>query len=543
MALIIEQRFQLGRFHATRWNQNPFEDRHGEWPPSPWRLLRALAARWFQYSRETGDEDATKRDDLLQRLASEVPTFVLPPSTWRGEPAPRQYHKTEVGWTDASAKAAAVRKPKSTLTVDHFRAVAPEEGVLWRWSSLDLTAEQRSLLNALLTRTLYFGRAEAWCTFRVTDDTPVVASCELSATDRTGSPVLVPDPNVPLNIDLLLASTDDAAFKGRQIPPGTQWFYARLPRVPPTKAKPKLPNKRPHPVQLIQFAVGGRVYPPLAQWVRVTERFRGTVLRHATRIVTDGAVQFFSDLWKKGDEKHRAWRDEIKLLSGKDGEGKPLKDHQHSFFGLWPDENGQPTRLIVWRVTPFNPIEVRAILNASDEELSWRFPNRLTSQAEANSRDEWRVRLVPLPTEVAPLPGMIGSRIESTCWESLVPFVPPNRNRFRSGGRLRATETATALLRSGVDEWLKLRGINATINRIEVLNDSVTSAPSQNSDPEATDWVITHETANQRAARLEQRQRRVRPAYRYRITFSKPVHAPICVGHSVHFGLGLFVPQ
>ncbi len=53
MPLILEQSFPLGRFHATRWNQNPFEDPYGEWPPSSWRLLRALAARWFQYSRET----------------------------------------------------------------------------------------------------------------------------------------------------------------------------------------------------------------------------------------------------------------------------------------------------------------------------------------------------------------------------------------------------------------------------------------------------------------------------------------------------------
>ncbi len=39
MPLILEQSFPLGRFHATRWNQNPFEDPYGEWPPSPWRLL------------------------------------------------------------------------------------------------------------------------------------------------------------------------------------------------------------------------------------------------------------------------------------------------------------------------------------------------------------------------------------------------------------------------------------------------------------------------------------------------------------------------
>lgn len=543
MALVIEQRFPHGRFNATRWNQNPFEDRHGEWPPSPWRLLRALAARWFQYSRETGDDDAAMRDDLLQRLASEVPSFVLPSSTWRGEPAPRQYHKTEVAWTDAAAKAAAVRKPKSTLTVDHFRAVAPGESIVWSWPTLELSDEQRGLLNALLVRTLYFGRAEAWCQFQLTDDAPASPCCELSATDRNGSPVLVPDPSIPLNIGLLLASTDDAALNGRQIPPGTQWYYARLPKVPATKARPALPSKQSQPVQLIQFAIGGRVYPPLSQWVRVTERFRGTVLKHATRIVTNGAIAFFGDLWKKNDEQHMQWRDELKLLSGKDGDGQPLKNHQHAFFGLWPDENGQPTRLIVWRLTPFSNDEVKAILKASEEELSWRFPSRRQQRDEASRDDEWRIRFVPLPHEVAPLAGMIGSTIESKCWESLVPFVPPNRNRFRSSGRLRSTETATALLRDGLNEWLKLRGIDATIEQIEVVNDNLAAGPPEDADPEASDWVITHEASNQRAARLDQRQRRLRPAFCYRITFSQPIHGPICIGHSGHFGLGAFDPR
>src|SRR5713226_7278794 len=84
MSLVLEQSFPLGRFHATRWNQNPFEDPYGEWPPSPWRLLRALAARWFQYGRETGDTDDTLRNRILTKLAQEVPCFRLPENTWRG---------------------------------------------------------------------------------------------------------------------------------------------------------------------------------------------------------------------------------------------------------------------------------------------------------------------------------------------------------------------------------------------------------------------------------------------------------------------------
>jgi hypothetical protein len=543
MPVVIKQQFPGGRFNATRWNQNPFEDRHGEWPPSPWRLLRALAARWFQYSRETGDEDATKRDDLLRLLASEVPSFIVPTSTWRSNPTPRQYHKTEVAWTDAGAKAAAVRKPKLTLTVDHFRAVAPSDSVIWRWPTLQLTGEQHTLLNALLIRILYFGRAEAWCRLCIGDDVAPGPYCELSATDRTGSPVLVPDPRVPLNIEFLLAASDDAAFNGRQIPQGTQWYYARLPKVPAPRSKTTSQNKLIRPVSLIQFAVGGRVYPPVAQWVRVAERFRGTVLKHATRILTGGNVDYFGDLWTKNDSEFKEWRDQLKLLSGKDGEGVPLKNHQHAFFGLWPDENGQPTRFIVWRLLPFVSFEVEAILRAAEEVLSWRFSGRRAASGQSNLDDEWRIRFVALPSEVAPLPGMIGSEFQSSGWESHVPFVPPNRRRFRSRGRLRASENASSLLRKGLIEWLKLRGIHSQIEQIEVISDVSSFPPPKDADPEASDWVITHETSNERSIRIEQGGRRVRPAFRYRIKFKEPVSGPISVGHSCHYGLGIFIPK
>jgi len=96
VAVWIEQRFWMGRFHATRWKQNPFEDWYGEWPPSPWRLLRALAARWFQYSRETGDIDESKRRQLLIALASELPEYHLPTFVWRG-PAIKQYQPVSIG--------------------------------------------------------------------------------------------------------------------------------------------------------------------------------------------------------------------------------------------------------------------------------------------------------------------------------------------------------------------------------------------------------------------------------------------------------------
>jgi CRISPR-associated protein Csb2 len=55
-------------------------------------------------------------------------------------------------------------------------------------------------------------------------------------------------------------------------------------------------------------------------------------------------------------------------------------------------------------------------------------------------------------------------------------------------------------------------------------------------------WVSIHETRAERLARRDERARAVRPGYRFRIVFPEPVLGPICLGHSAHFGLGLFVP-
>lgn len=163
MPLVIEQHFPLGRFHATRWNQSPFEDPFGEWPPSPWRFLRALAARSFQYERETGDLPPS-RDRLLNALAQSPPSFYLPPTSGRG-PALKQYQPTAVAWTDANKKKAAYMTPKTTLIPDHYRVLPEDDPVVWIWSELDLDAACLELLDGLLERTLYFGgrRASAEC--------------------------------------------------------------------------------------------------------------------------------------------------------------------------------------------------------------------------------------------------------------------------------------------------------------------------------------------------------------------------------------------
>ena len=227
MALIIAHRFPLGRFHATRWKQNPFGDPYDEWPPSPWRLLRTLAARWFQYARETGDVDEQQRDLLLQKLALSLPTFVLPHLTWRG-PAIKQYQPTGVDWTDKSKAAAGYKKPQTTLVEDHYRVLPPDEPLYWVWGQLDLDDSHLELLDHLLERTLYFGRAESFCHLRRVEHLPVGTHPNCCLTERGTEampPVLVPIPGIHCRLtrcwrQLTIKSTSEGG-RCHQERPGT----------------------------------------------------------------------------------------------------------------------------------------------------------------------------------------------------------------------------------------------------------------------------------------------------------------------------------
>lgn len=510
MPIILEQRFPLGRFNATRWNQNVFEDRHGEWPPSPWRLLRTLAARWFQYSRETGDEDEVTRDELLQQLASQPPTFHVPALTWRGEPSPRQYHKTGVEWTAKGKKDAAYKKAMTTLVPDHFRAIASDQSLYWIWDNVELSQKQLRLLDDLLNRIVYFGRAESFCRIRRVDQTCVIRpNCVPDPFAKDHSPVLVATPKMKLDLSILLASTDDRLLAGRTIPPGTTWLYAKLPQRPAIRPTQTHGWQLSDDKYVMQFAVGGRIFPPLAQWIRVTERFRGIALKQLALLLSNGRISRFADL-----PAHE--RPSFSLFSGKSSDGSPLKCHDHPYFAIYPDLHNQPTRLLCFRKTPFTAHEVTALLKAAEEVIHWQLRNR-----------EWSLRLVPLPFET-PIPAAVDPLSPGfSTWISETPFVAPgNRRRFRKNGRLRPGETPAKLL----EKLLAKEGYPQA--EIELV-----------SPVEFAEWVAIHVTHKERLARKESRGRSLRMGQRFRLKFAEPVSGPICLGHSSHFGLGLFAPE
>ena len=74
--IAISFKFLAGRYHATPWGRHVNEGAV-EWPPAPWRLLRALIATW---KRTLPDLPQEQVEPILRALAA-PPDFVLPPAS------------------------------------------------------------------------------------------------------------------------------------------------------------------------------------------------------------------------------------------------------------------------------------------------------------------------------------------------------------------------------------------------------------------------------------------------------------------------------
>lgn len=64
--LVIEVNLLSGRYHAHVWGEAQFGMAGPEWPPAPWRLLRAIAASWFQSDPRPFSE--SERNAILETL-------------------------------------------------------------------------------------------------------------------------------------------------------------------------------------------------------------------------------------------------------------------------------------------------------------------------------------------------------------------------------------------------------------------------------------------------------------------------------------------
>lgn len=150
-------RFPAGRYHATPWGSHVNEGAV-EWPPSPWRLLRAFLSVGFTKLHWEKDVPGAGQQ-LIYTLAGVLPVYRLP--------------RTDGGHCRHFMP---IRKGKGetrTKIFDTFYRLDPKDELLVHYP-VNLEEEQKTLLKNLLAHLNYLGRAESWVEARLLSEDVVV---------------------------------------------------------------------------------------------------------------------------------------------------------------------------------------------------------------------------------------------------------------------------------------------------------------------------------------------------------------------------------
>jgi len=400
--LRLEVDLLFNRYHATAWGRAANEGA-AEWPPSPWRLGRALVSAWHRMAPGVRPAESWM-DELLRAMAGPV-DFALP----RGVEAHTRHYMP---------LAVMPPKPTSSPVLDAFVSTAASRLVI-HFPTVDLPAGDARQLDGLLALVSYLGRAESQCIVTrvaptATADEPPVAVHPLSdEVPSSGDVVAVLCLSSDVDVRAVSESTAERRRRRLDSPPAGEWRPYVLPAGaldPPGRPRTSAPARRRAPT-VMRFALDGPALPPAVEAIRVADLFRAAALRRA-----DG---------------HGA--NVVALLRGRDPRnGTVLEGHRHCHY-LPTDEDGDGRldHVTVWCPDGL-PLEARAALDVHRLSSSWRLEAPVHAVLVGTFDDAATELERFAPTRA------------STSWVSHTPFIAPRHPRRRGG-----------MLREAVDDQLR----------------------------------------------------------------------------------------
>lgn len=522
----LEFRFPGGRYHATPWGHHVNEGLV-EWPPSPWRLVRAFIATAYT---KLGVTDPVPLEHPLRKLvaalAAQTPSYLAAPC-----PATHSRHYMPLGGKDG----------KTTLVLDTC-AVPGAEPLIVSWA-VELDEVCLELLNQIVGAMGYLGRAESWVEGRLIPATPDVPDDHRITPHQDG---MNRGPGWEQISLLAPTSADEYA---RLFEEFSRQVDAAHP-LPGGKKKPAtaLLNKRatalgPYPTDLFDcltrdtsfFQLHGWSQPPGSRRVlywRPSHSLNTAPIR-AVRSVADPkpveavllalasdtrrheVLPLLSRALPQAELLHRSLASKIgnglpvacPVLTGKDDAGMPLKGHQHlHIIPLNLDARG-PGRLdhfLLWAPMGINAEAQKVVLALRKTWTKGGEKPLFVTVAGMGSLKDFH----PLLSKQSLGPSRV--------WISRTPFIPPRFVKLRGANTVEGQARSELLSRFGVDA------------KVEILpKDEITQRHLH------------------RFVRLRRHQGKLPPQdcfYGLRLTFESDFQGPLALGYASHFGLGLFVP-
>ena len=549
MPLSLAFRFLAGRYHATPFGHHVNEGLI-EWPPSPWRLLRAFLSVGYTSGAWDGAGPPLAARSLIEKLSAELPRYFLPPAV-----GAHSRHYMPIGVLDGKRKV-----EKTTLVFDTWARVEDQELVA-TWDNIRLDDAELSILGVLVERLNYLGRSESWVEGRVMGDGEPKPENNCFPEHRGEMP------GRGWEQVALLAPTSASAFEAWRAAQ-LEEALADLPLPEGRRPAKTLLNKRakaaaPYPADLLDclqkdttwLRSHGWSRPPGSRrvfyWrlsdaisigapkartaIRSDQRVKGMLLSLTNASRNDHALPTVTRTLPQAELLHRA------LVGIATRHGAPPSE----ITGR--DENHQPLRRAHGHAH-INPLDLDGD-GRLDHILIWA-PNGLGAEAQAAIRAARKTPtkggIEPLRLAVAAtgdlhdlvrLPGIYGLRIAhiagcASIWQSLTPFVPPRHIKARGKNALEGQIRAE----------LHSRGFPepAAVHRLAPMprnrSDAAPASGAGGGKGKAT-W-------NQFRHFKLARQRGPEPpfacGYAIRLEFEHPVAGPLAIGYGSHFGLGLF---
>lgn len=485
--------FPAGRYHATPWDRHVNEGAVA-WPPEPWRILRALIATWHHKLKLRAEYSEATLEALIEALARDLPEYTLPAASHSHT---RHYMpQFAVG--------------KTSLILDAFTAVNRADPLGVVWPNVELSDDQRSLLDDLLAVMGYLGRAESWVEAKRIATAPN-ANCQPSDS---------------------AIDTDTGEIKGELVT-----LYAPLPPVEyqalrgrflvDKKAQKKLGDTLPETlldalsVDTSDLRKLGWSQPPAARkvsYLRPLDALRPKRVIQRTQVPATSAVNFIlsgkplprvEDTLRIGELMRIATMGQCKRIFGEDnippifsGHDLPKDNrHRHAFYLPWDsDDDGKLDRVLVYVPGGMSDAEQRALAKV---QRLWE-----------RGATEWRLVL-----EGSGNANVAAELTEScTIWESATPYLHP---------------------------W--------HIKKRLTVEDQIRRECRERNIPEPVAIEVFHEVDIGKGRTLRpihfhrfRRRRGLTQPDRVgsfqRLKFPEPVAGPLALGFGCHYGLGLFRP-
>jgi CRISPR-associated protein Csb2 len=506
MPVTIALQFPAGRYHATPWGRHVNEG-VAEWPPSPWRLLRALVAVWKRTLPQLPEPQVQR---ILEALTP-PPAFQLPPHKVAHT---RHY----MPWEKKGPQ-------DRTLVFDTFISLNRKDHLLIHWADVTLDESDRAVLVQLLENFTSLGRAEGWVTAELSD-APFDPNCVPVDDDPNPVAVLCADPASafaddhypkvkPKSIkdgkvaDFLFdcprwhLCLDTETIHQLRWPsvPGSCWVNYRRVAVA-VAAVPRRILERPRPT-VARFLLDGPVLPLITDTLQVAEAFRRAAMSRFNRNCqgrTDAAA--FERRDKPGTYASAT-------ISGKTPDGGMRPGHDHAFWLPTADNPADPSRIThitVLAAEGLGPAEISALNDlrtlklGGDDGLTLRV--QLTGLGAAADFSHWLFR-------------------RSAVWITETPFVGPAHVGRHSRDRdLLKAARRDLRRRTGPDADVPLERIEIvqaeTVGKLSHSYRRMRQRRSSAEPPRASCWLRLH--------------------------FAAPVARPTVFGYASHYGMGLLRP-